>query len=93
MLLVQIIYQQCGESSEPAAVRLDLIPARLSSPGTPTTGHNHNVKYRYNQIIIHEDVTKDCLLTGQEQACTRITRLFGWLSPCRKWPNTQENGC
>ena len=29
---------------------------------------------------------------GQEQACTRITRLsFGWLSPCRKWRNTQEN--
>ena len=30
--------------------------------------------------------------TGQEQACTRITWLsFGWLSPCRKWRNTQEN--
>ena len=61
---MQIIYQQCGESSEPAAVRLDLIPARLSSPGTPTTGHNHNVKYKYNQI--DEDNAKDCLLTGQE---------------------------
>ena len=35
--------------------------------------------------------------TGQEQACTRITRLFVRLfvcsSPCQKWPNTQENGC
>ena len=35
--------------------------------------------------------------TGQEHACTRITRLFGYSvvcsSPCRKWPNTEENGC
>ena len=35
--------------------------------------------------------------TGQEQACCRITRLvvclFVRLSPCRKWPNTQGNGC
>ena len=38
-------------------------------------------------------IAKDCLLTGQEQACTRITRLVGRLSPCRKWPNTQKNGC
>ena len=30
-----------------------------------------------------------CLLTGKEWACTKIIRL----SPCRKWPNTQENGC
>ena len=30
---------------------------------------------------------------GQEQACSRITRLFGCSWPCRKWPNTQENGC
>ena len=41
-------------------------------------------------------IAKDCLLTGQEQACTRITWLFGCsfvrLSPRRKWPNTQENG-
>ena len=38
-------------------------------------------------------IAKDCLLTGQEQACTRITRLVGRLSPCRKWPNTQKKGC
>ena len=43
-------------------------------------------------------IAEDCLLTGQEQACFRITRLFVcffcWLSsPCQKWPNTQENGC
>ena len=38
-------------------------------------------------------VIADCLLTGQEQACTRITWLVVCLSPCRKWPNTQENGC
>ena len=31
--------------------------------------------------------------TGQEQACSRITWLFVRSSPCRKWPNTQENGC
>ena len=41
---------------------------------------------------------KDCSPTGQEQACTRIIWLFGCslvclMSPCRKWPNTQENGC
>ena len=35
------------------------------------------------KIIFEEDLdspfAKDCLLTGQEQACTRITRLFVWL--------------
>ena len=31
--------------------------------------------------------------TGQGQACTRITRLFVCSWPCRKWPNTQKNGC
>ena len=34
---------------------------------------------------------------SRAQACTRITELVGWLvvwvSPCRNWPNTQENGC
>ena len=41
------------------------------------------------------DFAKNCLLTGQEQACSRITRLFGCycLSPCRKWLNTQKNNC
>ena len=29
-----------------------------------------------------DNIAKDCLLTGQEQACTRITRLFGWLFGC-----------
>ena len=42
-------------------------------------------------------IAKDCLLTSQEQACTRITWLFvcsfNWLSPCWEWPNTQKNGC
>ena len=39
-------------------------------------------------------IAKDCLLTGQEQACTRIPWFFVSLSsPCQKWPNTQENGC
>ena len=37
---------------------------------------------------------KDCLLSGQEQACSRITRLLGVLSsPCKKSINTEENGC
>ena len=31
--------------------------------------------------------------TSQEQACSRITWLFVRSWPCRKWPNTQENGC
>ena len=31
--------------------------------------------------------------TGQEQACSRFTRLFVRSWPCQKWPNTQENGC
>ena len=34
---------------------------------------------------------------SRAHACTRITELVGWLvvwvSPCRKWPNTQEDGC
>ena len=42
-------------------------------------------------------IVKYCLLTGQEQACTRITWLFVCLflrsAPCQKWLNTQENGC
>ena len=39
-------------------------------------------------------IAKDCLLAGQEQACTRISWLFVCLSsPCRKWPNTQGDGC
>ena len=37
---------------------------------------------------------KDCLLSGQEQACSRITRLCGCsgvpLSPSQKWSHTQE---
>ena len=41
---------------------------------------------------------KDCSPTGQEQAFTWIIRLFCCsfvcsMSPRRKWPNTQENGC
>ena len=37
---------------------------------------------------------KDCLLTGQEQSCSRITLgcSFVRLPPCRKWLQTQENG-
>ena len=31
--------------------------------------------------------------TGQELACSTITQLVVCLSPCRKWPNTQENSC
>ena len=39
-------------------------------------------------------IAKDCLLTGQEQACTRITRLFGWFGVIMpKLPNTYEDGC
>ena len=40
---------------------------------------------------------KDYLLTGQEQACSRIRILVVCLvvlvSPCRKWPYTQGNDC
>ena len=52
-----------------------------------------------NNVILHviKIIAKDCLHTGQAQACTRITLLVGCsfvrLSPCRKWPNTQNNGC
>ena len=36
--------------------------------------------YIYHQIWwFPQSLAKDCLPTGQEQACTRITRLFGWL--------------
>ena len=39
-------------------------------------------------------IAKDCLLAGQEQACTRITHLVGCLmSPWRKCQNTQEKSC
>ena len=48
------------------------------------------------QVII----TKDCLSTGQEQACIRITQLFvclfvrhhakKWQNTQKKWPNTQK---
>ena len=40
----------------------------------------------FYQFHFQYTLQKDCLLTGQEQACTRITRLFVWLvlrlSPC-----------
>ena len=39
------------------------------------------------------NIAKDCLFTGQDQACYRIDRFFGQVSPCRKRPITQENGC
>ena len=67
-------------------------------------GHFHQFSfYRagHSQLVIHitrhfpptMQIAKDCLLTCQEQACTRITRLFVRLPPCQKWPYTQENGC
>ena len=34
-----------------------------------------------------ENIAKDCLLTGQEQACSRITRLFVCLFVCRHAQN------
>ena len=53
--------------------------------------------FQFLQRAFRFFIAKDCLLTGQEQACSRITRLVGWLfvrlSPCRKWLNTQKNSC
>ena len=41
-------------------------------------------KSRHFDLIIYV-FAKDCLLTGQEQDCTRITQLFVRLSRCQKW--------
>ena len=46
----------------------------------------------------YSDTAKDCFLTGQGQAALGshgflFGRLFVWVSPCQKWPNTLENGC
>ena len=46
--------------------------------------HIHNIEGQVipmlggtNSVMEDNSIAKDCLLTGQEQACTRITRLFG----------------
>ena len=45
--------------------------------------HNQNIEGQVipmlggtSSVMEDESIAKDCLLTGQEQACTRITRLF-----------------
>ena len=53
-------------------------------------GEIQNVHIRQIWATYSYFLMQNCLLTGQEQA--RITRLFGWLSPCQKWLNAQENG-
>ena len=35
-----------------------------------------------DSAVLLVNIAKDCLLTGQELACTRITQLFGWLFGC-----------
>ena len=47
----------------------------------------HETQFCFWQKIA---IAKDCLLTDQEQACTKITRSVVWLSPCRKWPKYTE---
>ena len=47
--------------------------------------------------LFHPEFGKDCLSTGQEQVCTRISRSFGCLFVCLvvtmlKMADTQENG-
>ena len=44
-----------------------------------------------NFSILKFSFAKDWLLTGQEQACSRITRLFGWLFVCHHAENCVEH--
>ena len=49
---------------------------------------------RYSRTDCRQpNIDKNRLLSGQEQACSRIICLFGGSSQCQEWPNTQENGC
>ena len=42
-----------------------------------------------SSVMEDESIAKDCLLTGQEQACTRITLLVGLLFRCHDVENGQ----
>ena len=46
---------------------------------------------RKGHILLFVLIAKDCLLTGQEQACTRITRLFGWFIGCHHAENGRKH--
>ena len=48
--------------------------------------HIHNIEGQVipmlggtSSVMEDDSIAKDCLLTDQEQACTRITLLVGWL--------------
>ena len=60
-------------------------PLSSSGPGENASTH----------ILLYE-IAKNCLLSGQEQACSRITWLFVCLVvvlfTMPKWPHTKENG-
>ena len=49
--------------------------------------------YAFGDVVVRY-IAKDCLLTGQEQACSRITQLFGCLGVTmlkKLNAHTQEN--
>ena len=91
---------------EPTLQCRPVVDLGLSSYGIPSEGiHVSGLEEGYEKDWVRLEsqvrkailtVAKDCLLTGQEQACSGITWLvvclFVRLSLCQKWPNTQENG-
>ena len=62
----------------------------LQKPISPVQKYALHVKNYFYFVTTISPCCKDCLLTGQEQACSRINRLavqlVRWVSPCRKWP-------
>ena len=73
-------------------IRLGSLMADNQSP-TTCLSHTIWLDFGFLRLTVFH-IAKDCLLAGQEQACTRITKLVGCsMSPWRKWPNTQENIC
>ena len=58
--------------------------------------HIHNIEGQVipmlggtKSVMEDDSIAKDCLLTGQEQACTRITLLVGLLFRCHDVENGQ----
>ena len=90
---------------EPTLQCRPVVDLGLSSYGIPSEGiHVSGLEEGYEKDWVRLEsqvrkailtIAKDCLLTGQEQACSGIIcfLLVCLVALCQEWPNTQENGC
>ena len=64
----------------------------------PLSSFEMNISSKYINTNIHRCIAKDCLLTLVKSRLALgspgclVGCSFVHLSPCQKWPNTQENG-